>query len=298
MGQHGYWRRVAREAFARAKASGGFTAMNLAWSAVSIVAIVWGLFFLGSDDASRDESITRLIAITLGVTGFLAQAVFWSARIPPEWDSAKQGKIDALEKKLAPRLLFEHKYNDTKHLQKQTIKSETKNDGISFTVIHDYAIGRVSVKNYSGGETVSGAEATLIHYREGDSGAPITVDRKLIAPSINQPIINIHPTRSENFNLFRCPQWKDADFIELGPFVDGSYVRLNRGKYVVKVTVSANSMPHIYQMYFVWFKDDGSVLFRPWQPGDTEHQFDLRDINQSGLVLPQLRPSTVAGTQP
>ncbi|MGE0650299.1 MAG: hypothetical protein AB7P12_00915 [Alphaproteobacteria bacterium] len=271
-----YWRRVHRAAFKRAFANTGGTVMNLVYSLVSIALLVWGLAVWGSSDAARDEIIARTILAAFSAALLVGQYVYWIRKIPAEWDDTKNREIENLKARSAPTLRFVYDKDDEKYYQRQS--EITKGIGV------EYFAGRVAVKNDSETETVRSAELTLINYRKDGDNKYYPFDRKLRAPSLNKFIIDVHPQRTENFDLFRIRGANRGRQIRFGPFADGSYTPLPPGKYAVKVTASADCMNRVYQMYFIELETSQKVTFRPWQPGDTSHSFSLADINQSGLL--------------
>ncbi len=260
--------------------------MNVLLALLGIAGTSWALFAWGSSDAPGDLIIERIVvgAVSLGWLGLLyTQAV---KNIPKEWDAKKEKEIGELKAKAIPRLRFVYDGKDTKYL-------ETKRILVSRTP-KLYQVGRVAVKNDSESESVLKAEITLVHCNKDGVNSPETIDRKLIAPSLGQPILDIHAQRTENFDLFRIRGEGKARGIEFGPFADGSYKTIPAGKYAVKVTASAASMSRIYQMYFLSLDEDQKVTFRPYQQGDTSHGYPLADLNQSELLERPLPTDTPA----
>ena len=135
-------------------------------------------------------------------------------------------EVQSLQQQASPRLQFTWRPEDNKHLE----------------YVQDAQIGRVAVKNLSKTQTVRNVDVTLIDYRRDGEFWYTTIDRKILANSIDQPIVNINPWREENFNLFRAyvRSLRDGAGLELtfGPFVNGSGERIQSGTYKVKITAS------------------------------------------------------------
>lgn len=250
-----YWARVVAEAFKRSMqfvfgSLGGFIV-----AAVSSYAIIWVLLTYGSPDAAEDELIVRLTLLytSLFVAGGL---LLWHLlKVPADWDKSKEQRIEELEDKLIPRIEFEFSEADIKHLE--SIREIVDLGDRPFT------IGKVAIRNLSATETLEKAEVTLVNYRGAGDSSPNTVDRKLIAPSIRQQILDIHARRAENFRLFRVQEGVGSPSIQFGPFADGNYLTLPIGHYVVKTTASASATPHAVAFYQVSVNASGKVRFGP-----------------------------------
>lgn len=239
---------------------------------VGILAAIWGLAVLGSEDAATDEIIARS---GIGVASLLSLFAIYARgykTIPEEWDRSSREKISDLEATLVPSIDFEYRPTDNKYLDKVDIKNSRGH-------YRKYWVGRVSIKNTSLSETSEDVEVTLVHYREENGSRPfVTVDKKLVAHSIGRPVVDVHPNRAENFNVFRALDNIPIRTVQLGLFPDETFESLEPGKYVIKVTVSAKSQPHRYQLYFLAFGGSDTITFRPWKAGDTSH--DIKETSR------------------
>jgi hypothetical protein len=273
-----YWRRVHREAFRRARARVLGAAVTIALTLSGIVAAVWGLTVLGSEDAARDEILGRLFVAVASGVALIIIYLYWIVRIPSEWDERARKKIAALEDRMAPRLEFTWRANDNKYLDSAEPPKGRR---------ELMKIGRVAVKNMSEAETLHNVEASLINYKIDRHASFTSIDKHLRNSSTGQQSTHLHARREANFNLFYVMQ--NATRIRLGPFVDGADIALRPGKYALKVTASAEDMIRKDALFFLHFDSFEYIEFRPWQPGDTSHDETERSLTraeQSDTVPP------------
>jgi hypothetical protein len=268
---NGYWQRACRKAWSYTVSELHLNsrASTTVWL-LGTAAVLAGLAFLGSKDAAWDEFAVRaiLVFVTLGVIPFVF--AYKLIQTPPLLESeantrsvvlhdALSSRIEQLERRLRPVLQIEFVEHENKH----------------FETIHDgelqYQVGRIAVRNTSNSETVEDVDVTLIHYKKHGESIHTTIDKKLVADSIGQQVVDIHSRRAENFNLFRVRADVPGACLCFGPFPNTSYVKVTPGRYRVKVTASGKSVPRCDAYYLIEALDDGPITFRIWQVGDTEH---------------------------
>ena len=244
-----YWWRVSKRAFSEAAAFFLDSWWHIVIGAIGIILALIGLYYLGSPDAFRDESIVRVALAVAAILPiplfFLLKLVSLPASMEKDATSAANTRHDALavrvedlERRLKPSMRFEYNDTDNKFLETTTVY-------LNGGRVREYQIGRVAIRNTSEAESVENVEITLIHYMIDGSDVYKTIDKKLMANSIAEPIVDLHASRAENFNLFRIRDKPNRAHIELGPFVDSSYQQVPLGKYRIKVTASGKGSPPI-----------------------------------------------------
>src|SRR3546814_193791 len=152
-GAWSYWRRVHRTALKRVGGDFGSLLTNIAITLCALGAVVWGLLLFGSEDAARDELISRSIIAGCGFFLLVTQYLFIVGKVPAEWDKEKNKIIDNLEEQGRPTIRFEHNKKDNKHLEMKDI--------LIGSGTRRYWVGRVAIRNVSEAESVERAEVTL-----------------------------------------------------------------------------------------------------------------------------------------
>lgn len=272
-----YWKNVHHLAWEHARAQTGTAVVNLLLAAANGAFLVWVLFVYGSDGSWSDEIVTRLGASVFSLFVFGMQYIIAISKIPPEIHDQHKRRIDCLEDGLAGKLKFEYDVNDRKYHEIVSYLSKGSDR------VRNKLVGRVSLKNQSTQRTVHAAEVTIIYFRRGKTGKTETLDYKIKSHSTGRYVVDIHPGRSESFELFSIDE--GAKNIDFGPFANGECYSLVVGEYVVKITASADSMPRLNQLYYIDFRGFDHVVFRPYQIGDTDHDFDPRGLDESGLLV-------------
>jgi hypothetical protein len=239
---------------------------GLIFSLIAIIAAIWGLAVLGSEDAALDELIARLGIGVFSVAAIVGLYLYGFKNIPQEWDAGLRKQIDSLEAQLVPQLEFTFRSDDNKYLERRSIYVGMK---AGQELRREALIGRVAVKNPSHSRSVRDVEVSLIHYVKDGHTRPVTIDKKLIAHSITRPIVTLHARREETYELFRC--YKDKVELLLEAFADRETVQVERGRYRIKVTASGESSPRVDAFFFLEFSAYDRVEFRPWMAGDTSH---------------------------
>ncbi len=273
-----YWRDVLRHAWHTSFGQIGLNKRTLTWGLGFLIIGSLVHWSLSGDKAVLEELQIWLSYWVIPAIIFLTILFVWNVfYIPYQKDKNKKSTIDELntriegfEEELEPVLKFNFKSEDNKHLEamEEQIGNRRK----------IYKVGRVAVKNYSKAKTVEDVEVTLIHYRKDGVEGSTTIDKKLMANSMDQPIVSIPPERTENFNLFRVKGMGNIPHVSLGPFADGKLQQLSPGRYRIKTTASGKGMPRCNDFYFVSFDGGENLTFRPWREGDTSHDAPPKQI--------------------
>lgn len=263
-----YWKEVHRRTAKQAATLLGLSSREqIVIKAVVALAVICGLLFYGSADASSDEWKARLFG-ALAIVFLYPLIYLWKlVEVPAQIDIERQDEIRSLKDAAdASPLRFEFNSEDNKFLEYAMIEGP-KN------VVTHCTIGRAAVRNTSRQETVEGVEMTLIHYKTDGMAGYRTIDKKLVGNSMAAPIVDLHPWRTENFNLFQAPP-PDMDIprLTLGPFADGDTKTLAPGRYQLKLTASGRSARPVSAYFLLAFDGGPNLIFRPWQDGDTTHE--------------------------
>ena len=232
------------------------------FSFIAIIAGIWGLSVLGSDDAARDEIIARLGIGACSVLFLLGLYLYGFKTVPDEWDSDLRKKIDTLEARLTPKIAFTWRPNDNKYLSRIELGTEPAGRHV--------IVGRIAVKNISVAYSIR-LQVSLINYLDEDATLPTTVDKDMIDNATKKQRPWVHARREANFNLFAV---SDDGSISLGPFVGGETEPLCPGRYYLKVTASPKGMGREDALFFLETDRSGKVAYRMLTP----------DVSKDALV--------------
>jgi hypothetical protein len=116
-------------------------------------------------------------------------------KMPGKMDYELREQIATLENRLKPALQFTWRPEENKFLEVVEKRSTFPAGARTVKLHNSVKVGRVAIKNMSYAESIIGAHVSLVNYESGAKEKYISVDKRLIARSTGEPIVNLDHRR-------------------------------------------------------------------------------------------------------